>query len=333
MKNKLCLLLCGVITLSLLSGCAPKGDTGLTVLEVSEVTHSVFYAPQYAAINLGFFEEEGLQINLTNAGGADKVMASLLSGSADIGFAGPEAAVYVYLEGKEDYAKIFAQVTRCDGSFLVGRHPAQNFDWQDLKGKTVLPGRKGGVPYMTFEHVLRQNGLQPGVDVYFDDSVAFNNMAAAFAAGEGDYVTMFEPTASSFEEQGQGYVAASVGAESGEIPYTAYFANKSYIEQNPGIIEKFTRALYRGQQWVQSHSAGEIASVLAPSFADTDISLLEKSIERYKSINAWNATPAMSKQAFDNLQAIMKSAGELSREAEYEALVDNSFADMAAKLQ
>ena len=201
------------------------------------MTHSIFYAPQYAAINLGFFEEENIELELTNGEGADKVMAAVLSDNIDIGFAGPEASIYVYNEGKEDFTQVFAQITRRDGSFLVGREPDGNFTWDKVKGKVILPGRKGGVPYMTLEYVLRQNGIDPAVDTTLDNSVQFALMAGAFTGGTGDYVTLFEPTASTLEAEGRGYIVASIGEESGEIPYTAYFAKKSFISRAHAVAD------------------------------------------------------------------------------------------------
>ena len=201
-------------------------------IKINEVTRSVFYAPQYVAINKGFFEENGINVELTTGQGADAVMTAVLSNQCDIGFAGPEASIYVYNEGKEDYCQVFAQMTKRDGSFLVSKTKNENFKWQDVKGKTIIPGRKGGVPYMTLEYVLRQNGIDPKKDVILDDSIKFDLMAGAFASGDADYVTLFEPTASSTEKQNKGYIVASVGEASGEIPYTAYFAKKSYIEKN-----------------------------------------------------------------------------------------------------
>ena len=221
-----------VLTMVSLSGCTSREEAdGLRTIDVCEVTHSVFYAPQYVAMSQGFFAEEGLSVELTVGQGADKVMAAVLSGSVDIGLAGPEAAIYVMGEGREDYPQVFAQLTQRDGSFLVGREPDEDFQWEDLKGSHLLPGRKGGVPYMTLEYVVREHGLTPGEDVLFDDSVDFSLMASAFAAGTGDYVTIFEPTASAMEMQGQGYILASVGEASGEVPFTAYFAAGSKIEE------------------------------------------------------------------------------------------------------
>lgn len=299
----------------------------LSKLVVSEVTHSVFYAPQYVAINLGFFEKNGIEIELINSQGADKVMSAVLSGQVDIGFAGPEASIYVYLQGKKDYPQVFAQLTKRDGSFLVGRTNEDNFTWENLKGKHVLPGRKGGVPYMTLEYVIKQNGLDPATDMNFDNSISFDAMTGAFVGGTGDYVTIFEPTATALELEGKGYIVASVGEASGEIPYTAYFANKSFIEKNSELIQNFVNAIYEGQVWVSTHSAREIAEVLLPSFPDSDINVLEKVVERYKSIDAWNTTPYMTEESFNRLQDVIEASGELSERVPFEVLVLNNFSE------
>ena len=306
-------------------------DNELKKISVNEVARSVFYAPQYVAINNGFFKEEGLEIELTTGQGADKVMTAVLAGQSDIGFAGPEASIYVYNEGKEDYAEVFAQMTKRDGSFLVSKTDTDNFSWSDLKGKTVIPGRKGGVPYMTFEYVLKQNGINPETDVNLDDSIKFDLMAGAFAGGDAEYVTLFEPTASMTEEAGKGYVVASVGEASGEIPYTAYFAKKSYIEENNDVIQGFTNAIYKGQQWVKQHSAKEIAEVIQDFFPDTDLDMLTKSIQSYMDIDAWNDTPVLKEEAFNRLQTVMKEAGELDKEAPYNKVINNEFAENSIK--
>ena len=334
MKHKIIVTaLIAVLAVTVLCGCsAKKEEGGSTTIRLNEVTHSVFYAPQYFAMELGYFEQEGLQVELTNGGGADKVMTAVLTGAADIGFAGPESCIYLHTQDSSTLCKVFAQVTKRDGSFLMGRPgTAQNFDWEQLKGAHIIAGRKGGVPYMTLQHVFALHGLIPGENVYFDDSVQFANTAAAFAAGTGDYVTVFEPTASSFEEQGIGDVVLSVGQESGEIPYTAYFATEEYISQNPDIIQAFTRAIYRAQVYMQTHTAQEIATAIAPQFADTSIELLTKSVQRYLDIDAYCATPQMSTQAFDNLQSVMCEAGELSQKIDFDLVVDNSFADNCTK--
>ena len=301
----------------------------LKTIKVNEVTRSVFYAPQYIAINNGYFKEKGLNIELTTGQGADAVMTAVLSNQSDIGFAGPEASIYVYNQGKEDYTQVFAQMTQKDGSFLVSKEKTDNFSWQDLKGKTVIPGRKGGVPYMTFEYVLKQNGLDPKKDLVLDDSIKFDLMAGAFAGGNAEYVTLFEPTASATEKAGKGYIVASVGEASGEIPYTAYFAKKSYIEKNPNIIQGFTNAIYKGEQWVKSHSAKEIAEAIVDFFPDTDLTMLEAALQSYIDIDAWRDNPVLKQESFALLQKVMKEAGELEKEADYGKVVNNSFAEKA----
>ena len=315
-----------VITVILVNN-KPEEQAELTTIQLNEVTRSVFYAPQYVAIANGFFEEEGLAIEMTTGQGADKVMTAILAGQSDIGLCGPEASIYVYNEGREDYVEVFAQLTKRDGSFLVSKNPTANFSWNDLKGKTVIPGRKGGVPYMTFEYVLKQNGINPETDLVLDDSIQFDLMAGAFAGGNAEYVTLFEPTASMTEEQGAGYVVASVGEASGEVPYTAYCAKKSYIEENSSIIEGFTRAEYKGQQWVKEHSAREIAEVIQDFFPDTTVESLEQSVQSYKDIDAWNENPILKEESFDKLQLIMTEAGELDKKAPYDKIVNNSYAE------
>ena len=309
-----------------------KDDTKeMQTIRVNEVTRSVFYAPQYISISNKYFEEEGLKIELTTGQGADKVMTAVLAGQSDIGFAGPEASIYVYNEGKEDHTQVFAQMTQKDGSFLVSKEKTDKFSWQDLKGKTVIPGRKGGVPYMTFEYVLKKNGLNPQKDLTLDDSIKFDLMAGAFAGGDAEYVTLFEPTASMTEKAGKGYVVASVGEASGEIPYTAYFAKKSYMEKNPEIIQGFTNAIYKGQKWVKEHTSQEIAEAIKEFFPDTDIKMLETAIQSYIDIDAWKTDPILKKESFDLLQTVMKEAGELEKEGDYNKIVNNSFAEKAIK--
>lgn len=307
-----------------------KSDTqGLKTISVNEVTRSVFYAPQYVAMANGYFAEEGLNIELTTGQGADKVMTAVLANQSDIGFAGPEAAIYVYNEGKEDYAQVFAQMTQKDGSFLVSKEKTNNFSWKDLKGKTIIPGRKGGVPYMTFEYVLKKNGLNPQKDLILDDSIKFDLMAGAFAGGNAEYVTLFEPTASMTESAGKGYIVASVGEASGEIPYTAYFAKKSYMEQNPAVIQGFTNAIYKGEQWVKNHSSSEIAEVIKGFFPDTNLEMLTTAIQSYMNIDAWKDNPILEEKSFNLLQTVMKEAGELEKEGDYNKIVNNSYAEKA----
>ena len=303
-----------------------KSDEKLTKIRVNEVTRSVFYAPQYVAISQGFFEKQNIEIELTTGQGADKTMTAVLADQCDIGFAGPEASIYVYNEGKEDYTQVIAQMTKKDGSFLVSRKDEKDFDWKNLKGTTVIPGRKGGVPYMTLEYVLKKNGLNPSTDLILDDSIKFDLMAGAFTGGNADYVTLFEPTASMTENAGKGYIVASVGEASGEIPYTAYFAKKSYIENNSDLVKRFVTAIYEGQVWVKEHTSREIAEAIISFFPDTDLSLLESVIERYKGIDVWNDTPVLKEEAFELLQTVMEEAGELETRAPYEKVVNNSFA-------
>ena len=300
-------------------------------IQLNEVTRSVFYAPQYLAIANGYFSDENMEIEITTGQGADKVMTAILAGQSDIGLCGPEAAIYVYNEGKEDYVEVFAQLTKRDGSFLVSKNPTDNFSWKDLIGKTVIPGRKGGVPYITFEYVLKQNGINPQTDLVLDDSIKFDLMAGAFTGGTAEYVTLFEPTASMTEAAGKGYVVASVGKESGEIPYTAYCAKRSYIQNNKETVEGFTRAIYRGQKWVKEHTAQEIAEKIKDFFPSTTVEALAESVQSYKDIDAWNETPYLKKEALDKLQEVMKEAGELEKEAPYEKIVNNSFAEKVTK--
>ena len=306
-------------------------DNGITRIKVSEVTRSVFYAPQYVAINNGYFKDYGIEIDLTTGQGADAVMTSVLSNEVQIGFAGPEASIYVYNEGKEDYTQVFAQLTKRDGSFLVSKEKIDNFDWSMLKGKTIIPGRKGGVPYMTLEYVIKQNGLNPSTDLVLDDSIKFDLMASAFTSGEADFVTLFEPTASNIQDIGKGYIVASVGKESGEIPYTAYFAKKSYIESNEETIQNFTNAIYKGQKWVEEHTAEEVAEVIQDFFPDTDLEMLATAIQSYKDIDAWNDTPVLKQESFDKLQEVMSEAGELIQKAPYDKIVNNKYAEEAIK--
>ena len=297
----------------------------LKTITVSEVTRSVFYAPQYVAIAAGYFEEEGLKLDLTTGQGADNVMTAVLSNQVNIGFAGPEASIYVYNEGKEDYPQVFAQLTKTDGSFLVSSTDIENFKWTDLKGKTVIPGRKGGVPYMTLLYVLKQNGIDPSKDLVLDDSIDFDLMASAFSTGKADFVTLFEPTASQIELTGKGYIVASVGEAAGKIPYTAYFAKKSYIEKNNDIIQSFTDAIYKGQQYVQTHTSKEIAELIKGFFPDTDVEMLSNAVESYRKIDAWNTTPYMAEEDFNLLQDIIYDAGELEKYAPYAEVVNNFY--------
>ncbi len=329
MKKLGLMLLSAVLAFSLAACGVNKSEDSTKELDkvrLGEVTHSIFYAPQYAAINLGFFEEEGIEVELSNLGGADKVMSALLSNQIDVGFCGPEASIYVYNEGREDYPEVFAQLTKRDGSFLVGKDKVDTFNWNQLKGKTVIPGRKGGVPYMTFEYILKQNGIDPVNDLNLDDSIQFSLMAGAFSGSNAEYVTLFEPTASMIEQEGKGYILTSIGEESGEIPYTAYCAKKSYIGENEDLIQRFTNAIYKGQKWVEENSAEEVAKAIIDSFPDTDLDILTSSVQRYKDIDSWKSDLVLTEESFDKLQTVMESAGELDTRAPYKKVVNNKYA-------
>ena len=327
MKKLICIFMAAVVALCT-TACGGKEQQTAKKLVLSEVTHSIFYAPQYVAINEGYFAEEGLEIELVNAGGADKVMTSVLTDAADIGFAGAESCVYVYLQGKDDYPQVFAQLTQCDGSFLVGREKMDDFDWQSLKGSTILPGRKGGMPYMTLLYALNKNGLEVGKDVFFNDTIQFNAMTGAFLSGEGDYVTVFEPSATDIEMQNKGYILASVGEAGGKVPYTAYFAKQGFDGET---LQKFTNAIAKGQQFVAEKSAREIAIAISPSFPETDLVVIEKVVQNYKDIGAFSNTPVMAQEDFDRIIDIVKNAGEIHPDADvpFEALIDNTYAENA----
>lgn len=327
MKKLLTFLLAALMIVPGLCAC---GKQDATVVRLNEVTHSVFYAPQYVAMSQGFFAAEGLQVELTNGGGADKVMTAVVSGQSDIGLAGPEASIYVYNQGKADHTQIIAQLTKRDGSFLVGRTESP-FSWEDLRGKTIIGGRKGGVPEMTLEYVMKQNGVVPQVDAVVDTSVQFNMMAGAFTGGQGDYVTLFEPTATEVERAGHGYVLCSIGEESGEIPYTAYFASQSYMEAHPNVVQGFANAIARAQRWITEHTDREVAEAICEQFPDTSLDVLEAVTARHRQIDAWNTVPMMQQSALERLETVMTEAGELQRSdwVDFEQLVDNSFAEAA----
>ena len=322
MKKLLATLGAAIFALLPCSACTKADD--MTTLKINEVTHSVFYAPMYLADSLGYFEEEGIRIELTNGGGADAVMASVLSGDADIGFCGPEAAIYVQLGGARDQPTVFGQLTKRDGSFLVSRSPEPDFSWENLKGKEILAGRKGGVPAMTFEYILREHGFSDEeIDLNFD--VAFNLMTGAFEAGTADYCTMFEPTASEYQAAGKGYIVAAVGEAGGEVPYTSYIAKRSWLDRNEETAKKFLRALLKGVRYAQTQSAADIAEHLCTQFPATSAASLATSIQSYQAIDAWVTDMSMTEASFERLQDIIESAGELERRAQFDALVDNSY--------
>lgn len=314
------LLLIGVITILTMTFSTPKEDDNLTTINLAEVSHTIFYAPQYAAIQNGYFEEEGMEINLILTPGADKVAAALLSKDANIGLSGSEATIYVYNGGEQDYLKTFAQLTQKDGSFLVSRTPIENFTLEDLRGKTVIGGRRGGMPEMTFEYVLRQNGMDPKTDLTIDTSVEFAAMGGAFIGGDDDFVTLFEPTALEVEQQGYGYVVASIGELGGVVPYTSYSARISFIEENPDLIAGFNRAVQKGLDYVHSHSDEEVAETILSFFPDTSLNDLTEVVGRYREINAWPTTTSFTEESFNHLQDIMIDAGELEEKVPYSEL-------------
>ena len=313
----------GAATFALLPLSACGGDN-LTKLKINEVTHSVFYAPLYLADSLGYFEEEGLKIELTNGGGADAVMASVLSGDSDIGFCGPEAAIYVAIGGTNDQPTVFAQLTKRDGSFLVGRKAEPDFKWTDLKGKEILAGRRGGVPAMTFEYVLRENGFTDS-DIKINYDVAFNMMTAAFAEGTAEYCTMFEPTASEFQSSGKGYIVASVGEAGGVIPYTGFIAKQSWLKKHEDRARGFVRALLKAVDYAQKNSAADIASHIMGHFPSSTVESMTVSIANYQKIDSWFTDLKMPEESFTRLQDIIQSAGELSSRVEFSKVVNNKY--------
>ena len=332
-SKRLCsLLTAGALAALSLFGCRSLASSdGQTELTLSEVAHSVFYAPQYAAIELGYFEEEGIDLTLVNAGGADKVMTSLISGDAQIGFMGSEASIYVYQEGSDDPAINFAQLTQRAGNFLVSRRAEEAFRWQDLKGKKVLGGRAGGMPQMVFEYILKKNGLDPSSDLTIDQSISFGLTAAAFTSSDADYTIEFEPFATTLEMEGNGAVVASLGTESGYVPYTAYSARKSYLKQHPEVIQSFTNAIQKGLDYVNSHTSEEIARVISPQFKETPMDKLALIVERYKSQDTWKEDTVFEESSFTLLKRILEEAGELKAEVPYSELVTMDFSKKAAK--
>ena len=297
-----------------------KGENTLQEVKVSEVAHSIFYAPQYVAIHNDYFKEEGIDIELILGNGADKVVASVLSGDVDIAFSGSEATIYVYNGGEKDYLKTFAQLTQKDGSFIVSREKKENFTLNDLKGKYYIAGRIGGMPFMTLKYILNQNGIKDD-ELTLDTSIAFSSMASSFIGGIGDYVSLFEPTATNVVNQGYGYIVASLGELGGNVPYTSYSARKSFIEENPELIKKFTRAIQKGIDFVNNHDAKEIAEIIKIEFPDTDINDIINAINQYKSVNTWPNTTFFSKESFDHMQDIMINAKELKEKVSYEDLI------------
>lgn len=310
-----------VVLIAVITIISEKKENSLTKIKLAEVTHSIFYAPQYLAINEGYFEKEGLEIELILTPGADKVMAAVLSKDVDIGFSGSEATIYVYQNGEEDYVQTFAGLTQKDGSFLVSREKYENFKLEDLKGKYVIGGRAGGMPEMTFEWALRQNGIDPKKDLTIDTSIAFAAMQGAFIGGTGDFVTLFEPNATSVEKEGLGYVVAYIGQLGGNVPYTAYNARKSYIEKNPEIIKSFSNAIQKGLEFVHNNTPEIIAEKIISFFPDTSKNDLITMIERYKEGNAWKNKINITEEEWNHLQDIMIASGELTEKSPYDKLI------------
>ena len=328
MKKLLTFLLAVLMIVPALCACGQKSTS---VVRLNEVTHSVFYAPQYVAIEKGYFKEEGIALELVTGFGADKTMTAVLSGEADIGFMGSEASIYVYSQNPDEYIVNFAQLTQRAGNFLVAREPADDFQWADLKGKNVLGGRKGGMPQMVFEYILKKNGIDPARDLTIDQSIDFGSTAAAFSGGQGDYTVEFEPAATSLEQEKAGYVVASLGEASGYVPYTAYSAKQSYMEKHPELIQAFTNALQKGMDFVNSHTPEEIAKVIAPQFAETDLDTLTTIVKRYYDQKTWKEDLIFEEDSFLLLEDILDEAGELAQWVPYEQLVTTEYAEKTVK--
>ena len=355
-KRILAYLSAAVLSLSLLAGCTPVTNEGkvskdstseeepatdsadektkdseTVKITLNEVAHSIFYAPMYVAIEEGYFEEEGIDLELVCGFGADKTMTAVISGEADIGFMGSEASIYTYAEGATDYVVNFAQLTQRAGNFLVAREEMPDFTWDDLKGHLVLGGRKGGMPEMVFEYILKENGIDPETDLEINQNIDFGSTAAAFSEGQGDFTVEFEPGATTLESEGKGYVVASLGEDSGYVPYTAFSAKKSYIDNNPEIIQGFTNALQKGMDYVQEHTPEDIASVIEPQFPETDLETITTIVTRYYEQDTWKSNLIFEQSSFELLQDILESAGELEERVPYDDLVTTQFAVIAAQ--
>lgn len=326
-----------ILSTALLAGCkkdrTATDSSKLTKVRLNEVTRSIFYAPFYVAVNNGYFKEEGLEIDLTTGEGADKTMQQVLSSSVDIGFSGPEQVLYIYNQKREDYPVVIGQLTQKDGSFLVSRKEEPNFKWEDLKGKNVVGGRPGGVPEMALEYVLRNHGLTPGKDLNVITNIAFAATTGAFKGGTGDYAALFEPNASLLKKDNSGYIVSSVGSEAGIIPYTCYYATQSYIKSHPDVIEKFTRAVYKGQLWVQKNSDADIAKTIKSFFPGTDESLIQQVVKNYKDIDAYAQSLVLKEENLNRLMDIIQSykADLLTSRPPFKDVVNNTFAEKAVQ--
>ncbi|MDE5765854.1 MAG: ABC transporter substrate-binding protein [Clostridia bacterium] len=317
MKKKILSLLCAAVFALGLPVTLAACNKDSKVIKINEVTHSVFYAPLYLADALGYFKDEGYTIELTNGGGADKTMAAVLHGSADVGFCGPEAVVYTYLGGSGDAPKVFGQMTNCDGSFLVGRKAEPDFKWTDLEGKNVLAGRPGGVPFMTFQYVCKENG----VNANFITDVQFDSMTAAFLNGIGDYVTMFEPGASEYQKAGNGYIVAPVGPAGGEVPYTCFMAKQSFIENEKDKVDAILRSVTKATKYIYENDTATVADKLVKYFDNTSKESISTSLANYKAINTWVKDMAMTESRFNRLQDIIENAGELEKRVSFADIV------------
>jgi NitT/TauT family transport system substrate-binding protein len=322
-KAGLSMLIISVFMLSIVA----CGKEKVQTVRVAEVTRSIFYAPEYVALEKGFFKEEGLNVELTTTWGGDKTMTTLLSNGADVALVGSETSIYVYAQGSNDPVINFAQLTQTDGTFLVSREKIDNFNWDMLKGTTFLGQRKGGMPQMVGEFVLKKHGIDPKADLTLIQNVDFANIANAFASGTGDFVQLFEPTASIFEKEGKGHIVASFGTESGHVPYTTFMAKESYMKENNDTIEKFTRAIKKAQDWVAENSPEDIAKAIQPFFKDTELETIITVVDRYKSQGSYATDPILDEEEWNNLQAIMKEAGELPKEVDHSTLVNTEVAE------
>ena len=330
-KYIVCTVLILCMTVALLSGCGSRAASEeLTKVTLNEVAHSIFYAPQYAAIELGYFKDEGIDLELVTGFGADKTSAAVLSGEADIGFMGSESSIYIYNGDSDDILVNFAQLTQRAGNFLVSREPMEQFSWTDLKGKSVLGGRKGGMPEMVFEYILKKNGIDPVSDLSIDQSIDFGSTAAAFSGGKGNFTVEFEPSATALEQEQAGYVVASLGEASGYVPYTAYSAKTSYIEEHPDILQAFTNALQKGMDYVNTHTPEEIAKVIQPQFSETDLATITAIVTRYYDQKTWKENLIFEENSFLLLEDILEEAKELKARVPYEKLVTTEYAEKAA---
>ena len=328
-RKFICVLAVLTLLIATLSGC--KSSSGLKEITLNEVAHSIFYAPMYVAFEKGYFEDEGLKVNLVNGLGADKTMTALLSGDCDIGFMGAEASVYVYNEGAEDYVVNFAQLTQRAGNFLVSRDLNEDFKWENVKGKTVIGGRAGGMPEMVFEYILKKQGIDPTKDLTIIQNIDFGLTSQAFSSGQGDYTIEFEPAATALELEGVGKVVASLGVESGKVPYTSFSVKKSYLEKNEDVIQKFTNAVQKGIDYVATHTPEEIADVIQPQFKETEREKLVMIVTRYHEQNTWKDNLIFEEGSLTLLQDILDDAGQLTKRVPYNEIVTTKFAEKAAK--